>query len=119
MQAIKSKLACCFKTEIHNYSFDTRKKIWKTFNKNFAKKIQTCRLPFPETWILNSLLSGIENLFQMNYSLAPRKKDSSGHMQRSSGCKRSTFTVLLIYKLLHNEVGIASHLYRMYCLKNG
>ena len=26
-QAIKSKLACCFKTEIHNYSFDTRKKI--------------------------------------------------------------------------------------------
>ena len=22
-----SKLACCFKTEMHNYSFDTRKKI--------------------------------------------------------------------------------------------
>jgi hypothetical protein len=24
-QAIKSKLTCCFKTEIHNYSFNTRK----------------------------------------------------------------------------------------------
>jgi hypothetical protein len=27
-QAIKSKWNCCFKTEIRNYSFDARKKIW-------------------------------------------------------------------------------------------
>ena len=26
-QAVKSKLTWCFKTEIHNYSFDARKKI--------------------------------------------------------------------------------------------
>jgi hypothetical protein len=58
-QAIKSKLICYFKTEIHNYSFDARKKIWnETFNKNFAKKVRTCRLPFPETWSFkNSLIT--------------------------------------------------------------
>jgi hypothetical protein len=45
-QAIKSKWTCCFKTAMHDYSFDTRKKIWKkTFNENFAKKVRTCRLP--------------------------------------------------------------------------
>jgi hypothetical protein len=39
---------------MHDYSFDTRKKIW---NENFAKKFRTCRLPFPETWsLINSLL---------------------------------------------------------------
>jgi hypothetical protein len=39
-QAIKSKLTCCFKTEIHNYSFDRRKKKFETqmFNENFAMK---------------------------------------------------------------------------------
>jgi hypothetical protein len=34
-QAIKSKWTCCFKTEIHNYSFDARKKIW---NENVQRK---------------------------------------------------------------------------------
>ena len=54
-QAIKSKLACCFKTEIHNHSFDTRKKIW---NENIQQKFcqENSNLPFPETWSLNSLL---------------------------------------------------------------
>jgi hypothetical protein len=44
-QAIKSKLACCFKTEIHNYSFDTRKKIW---NENVQQKFcqENLNLPF-------------------------------------------------------------------------
>jgi hypothetical protein len=55
-QAIKSTQTCCFKTEIHNYSFDARKYETKTFNENFAKKVRTCRLPFPETWSLNSLI---------------------------------------------------------------
>jgi hypothetical protein len=30
----------------------------KTFNENFAKKVRTCRLPFPETRSLNSLMAG-------------------------------------------------------------
>jgi hypothetical protein len=34
-QAIKSKWTCCFKTEIHNYSFDARKKIR---NENIQRK---------------------------------------------------------------------------------
>jgi hypothetical protein len=43
---------------VHDYPFDTRKKRkeTKTFNENFAKKVRTCRLPFPETWSLNSLI---------------------------------------------------------------
>jgi hypothetical protein len=35
-QAIKSTWTCCFKTEIHNYSFDARKTIW---NENVQRKI--------------------------------------------------------------------------------
>jgi hypothetical protein len=44
-QAIKSKLTCCFKTEIRNYSFDTRKKIW---NVNIQRKFcqENSNLPF-------------------------------------------------------------------------
>jgi hypothetical protein len=44
-QAIKSKLACCFKTEIYNYSFDTRKKMW---NENVQQKFwqENSNLPF-------------------------------------------------------------------------
>jgi hypothetical protein len=34
-QAIKSKWTCCFKTEINNYSFDARKRIW---NANVQQK---------------------------------------------------------------------------------
>jgi hypothetical protein len=34
-QAIKSKWTCCFKTAMHDYSFDTRKKIW---NENVQRK---------------------------------------------------------------------------------
>ena len=43
--AIKSKLTCCFKTEIHNYSFDTRKKIW---NENVQRIFcqENTNLPF-------------------------------------------------------------------------
>ena len=53
-QAMKSKWTCCFKTEIHNYSFDARMKIW---NKNVQRKLcqEISNLPFPETWSLNSL----------------------------------------------------------------
>ena len=29
------------------------------FNENFVKKSRTCRLPFPETWSLNSLLGQV------------------------------------------------------------
>jgi hypothetical protein len=29
----------------------------KTFNENFAKKVRTCRLPFPEMRSLNSLIT--------------------------------------------------------------
>jgi hypothetical protein len=36
-----------------------RKYETKTFNENFAKKVRTCRLPFPETWSLNSLTSSV------------------------------------------------------------
>jgi hypothetical protein len=45
-QAIKSKFrSCCFKTEIHNYSFDARKKIW---NENVQRKFcqESSNLPF-------------------------------------------------------------------------
>jgi hypothetical protein len=44
-QAIKSKWTCCFKTEIHNYSFDTRKKKW---NENVQRKFcpESSNLPF-------------------------------------------------------------------------
>ena len=35
-QAIKGTWTCCFKTEIHNYSFDARKTIW---NENVQRKI--------------------------------------------------------------------------------
>ena len=44
-QAIKSKWTCCFKTEIHNYSFDARRKIW---NENVQRKFcqESSNLPF-------------------------------------------------------------------------
>jgi hypothetical protein len=44
-QAIKSKWTCCFKTEIHNYSFDARKKIW---NENVQRQFcqESSDLPF-------------------------------------------------------------------------
>ena len=44
-QAIKSKWTCCFKTEIHNYSFDARKKIW---NENVQRQFcqESSNLPF-------------------------------------------------------------------------
>jgi hypothetical protein len=44
-QAIKSKWTCCFKTEINNYSFDARKKIW---NENVQRKFcqENSNLPF-------------------------------------------------------------------------
>jgi hypothetical protein len=44
-QAIKSKWTCCLKTEIHNYSFDARKKIW---NENVQRKFcqESSNLPF-------------------------------------------------------------------------
>jgi hypothetical protein len=45
-QAIRSKLiTCCFKTEIHNYSLDARKKIW---NKNVQRIFcqESSNLPF-------------------------------------------------------------------------
>ena len=49
-QAIKSKKTRCSKTEIHNFSFDQERKYeTKTFDENFAKKVRTCRFPFPET----------------------------------------------------------------------
>jgi hypothetical protein len=56
-QAIKSKWPCCFKTEIYIIILSTQERKYETqtFNKNFAKKVRTCRLPFPETWSLNSL----------------------------------------------------------------
>ena len=39
-QAIKSKWTCCFKIEIHNYSFDARKKIWKeNVQRKFCQEI--------------------------------------------------------------------------------
>jgi hypothetical protein len=55
-QAIKSKWTCCFKTEIHNYSFDATKRIW---NENVQRKFcqESSNLPFPETWSLNSLMT--------------------------------------------------------------
>jgi hypothetical protein len=37
-------------------STQARKYETKTFNENFAKKVRTCRLPFPETRSLNALL---------------------------------------------------------------
>jgi hypothetical protein len=37
-------------------STQERKYETKTFNENFAKKVRTCRLPFPVTRSLNSLL---------------------------------------------------------------
>jgi hypothetical protein len=37
-------------------STQERKYETKTFNENFAKKVRNCRLPFPETPSLNSLL---------------------------------------------------------------
>jgi hypothetical protein len=44
-QAIKSKWTCWFKTDIHNYSFDARKKIW---NENVQRKFcqESSNLPF-------------------------------------------------------------------------
>ena len=50
-QAIKSKWTCCFKTAMHDCSFDTRKKIW---NENVQRKFyqESSNLP----WSLNSLL---------------------------------------------------------------
>jgi hypothetical protein len=44
-QAMKSKWTSSFKTEIHNYSFDTRKKIW---NENVQRKFcqESSNLPF-------------------------------------------------------------------------
>jgi hypothetical protein len=44
-QAIKSKWTSSFKTEIHNYSFDARKKIW---NENVQRKFcqENSNLPF-------------------------------------------------------------------------
>jgi hypothetical protein len=44
-QAIKSKWTCCFKTAMHNYFFDTRKKIW---NENVQRKFcqESSNLPF-------------------------------------------------------------------------
>jgi hypothetical protein len=58
-QAIKSKWTCWFKTDIHIIILSTQERKYetKTFNENFAKKVRTCRLPFPETWSLNSLIS--------------------------------------------------------------
>jgi hypothetical protein len=44
------------------------------FNENFAKKVQTCRLPFPETWSLNSLMftflrqNFINSVYKINQS---------------------------------------------------
>jgi hypothetical protein len=57
-QTIKSKWTCCFKTEIHIIILSTQKRKYETkpYNENFAKKVRTCRLPFPETWSLNSRL---------------------------------------------------------------
>ena len=43
-------------------STQERKYETKTFNENFAKKVRTCRLPFPETWSLNSPISIIFSL---------------------------------------------------------
>jgi hypothetical protein len=47
-QVIKSKWTCCFKTEIHNYSFDARNKIW---NENVQRKFcqENSNLPFAVT----------------------------------------------------------------------
>jgi hypothetical protein len=44
-QAIKSKWTCCFKTEIHSYSFDASKKIW---NENVQRQFcqESSNLPF-------------------------------------------------------------------------
>jgi hypothetical protein len=44
-QAIKSKWTCCFKIEIRNYSFDTRKKIWNENEKMLPRKFEpaVCR----------------------------------------------------------------------------
>jgi hypothetical protein len=44
-QAIKRKWTCCFKTEIHNYCFDAKKKIW---NENVQRKFcqESSNLPF-------------------------------------------------------------------------
>ena len=57
-QAVKSKWTCCFKTAMHDYILSTQERKYetKTFNENFAKKVRICRLPFPETPSLNSLL---------------------------------------------------------------
>ena len=51
-QAIKSKWTCCFKTAMHDYSFETRKKIW---NENVQRKFYQL-----ETWSLNSLILDAE-----------------------------------------------------------
>jgi hypothetical protein len=40
-------------------STQERKYETKTFNENISKKFRTCRLPFPETWSLNSLISQV------------------------------------------------------------
>jgi hypothetical protein len=41
-----------------------RKYKTKTFNENFAKKVQICRLPFPETRSLNFLVFTMKNFLQ-------------------------------------------------------
>jgi hypothetical protein len=44
-QALTSKWTCCFKTEIHNYSFDAKKKIWNdNIQRTFCQ--ESLNLPF-------------------------------------------------------------------------
>ena len=46
-------------------STQERKYETKTFNGNFAKKVRICRLPFPETRSLNSLMCTITPRMKM------------------------------------------------------
>jgi hypothetical protein len=47
------KLRCMTILSTQERKYETKK-----FNENFAKKVRTCRLPFPETRSLNSLMYG-------------------------------------------------------------
>jgi hypothetical protein len=46
-----------------------RKYETKTFNENFAKKVRNCRLLFPETWSLNSLICSIRVQYIVHFTV--------------------------------------------------